>query len=67
MSIFLWRVVDIEIIDGTVNGVATAVSYTSERWRRAQTGLLSNYALAIGLGTVVIIGAFLVFGSSLFQ
>jgi NADH-quinone oxidoreductase subunit L len=67
MSVFLWRVVDIEIIDGTVNGVATAVSYTSERWRRAQTGLLSNYALAIGLGTVVIIGAFLVFGSSLFQ
>jgi NADH-quinone oxidoreductase subunit L len=67
LSLFLWRVVDVEIIDGTVNGVATAVDYTSERWRRAQTGLVSNYALAIGLGTVIIIGAFLVFGSNLFQ
>jgi len=66
-SVFMWRVVDVQVIDGTVNGVATAVSYTSERWRRAQTGLVSNYALAIGLGTVIIIGAFLVFGSSLFQ
>jgi NADH-quinone oxidoreductase subunit L len=67
LSIFMWRVVDVEVIDGTVNGVATAVSFTSERWRRAQTGLVSNYALAIGLGTVIIVGAFLVFGSSLFQ
>jgi NADH-quinone oxidoreductase subunit L len=66
-SVFLWRVVDVEIIDGTVNGVASLVSFTSERWRRAQTGLVSNYALAIALGAVVIVGAYLIFGSNLFQ
>ena len=66
-SVFLWRVVDVEIIDGAVNGVAAVVSYTSERWRRAQTGLVSNYALAIALGAVIIVGAFLIFGSNLFQ
>ncbi|MGA7669081.1 MAG: NADH-quinone oxidoreductase subunit L [Nitrolancea sp.] len=66
-SVFLWRVVDVEIIDGAVNGVASAVSFTSERWRRAQTGLVSNYALAIALGAVIIVGAYLIFGSNLFQ
>ena len=66
-SVFLWRVVDVQIIDGTVNGVASVVSYTSERWRRAQTGLVSNYALAIALGAVIIVGAYLIFGSNLFQ
>ncbi len=66
-SVFLWRVVDVEIIDGAVNGVASVVSFTSERWRRAQTGLVSNYALAIALGAVIIVGAFLIFGSNLFQ
>ncbi len=66
-SVVLWRVVDVEIIDGAVNGVASIVSYTSERWRRAQTGLVSNYALAIAFGAVIIVGAFLIFGSNLFQ
>jgi NADH-quinone oxidoreductase subunit L len=66
-SVFLWRVVDVEVIDGAVNGVADLVSFTSERWRRAQTGLVTNYALAIALGAVIIVGAYLIFGSNLFQ
>jgi NADH-quinone oxidoreductase subunit L len=66
-SMFLWRFVDAQVIDGTVNGVASLVSYTSEQWRRAQTGLIANYVFAIALGAVVIIGAFMVLGSNLFQ
>ncbi|HUZ00693.1 MAG TPA: NADH-quinone oxidoreductase subunit L [Thermomicrobiaceae bacterium] len=66
-SVFLWRVVDVHIIDGTVNGVAGVVSFTSERWRRAQTGLLANYALAIALGAVVIVAVYLIIDSSLIR
>lgn len=66
-SVFLWRVVDVKIIDGAVNGVASLVGFTAQRWRRAQTGLVANYALAIALGTVIIVGIYLIVGSNLFR
>jgi NADH-quinone oxidoreductase subunit L len=66
-SVFLWRVVDVQIIDGTVNGTARLMQFTSERWRQAQTGLVANYALMIVVGAVLIIGGYLVFSSNLFQ
>ncbi|HMM40301.1 MAG TPA: NADH-quinone oxidoreductase subunit L [Thermomicrobiales bacterium] len=66
-SVFLWRVVDDGIIDGTVNGVAGIVGFTSSRLRRVQTGFVANYALAIALGAVVIVGAYFVFVSNLFS
>ncbi len=67
ISVFLWRVVDAGIIDGAVNGVAGVVGFTSGRLRRVQTGFVANYALAIALGAVVIIGAYFVFASNLFS
>ncbi|MDI3339899.1 MAG: NADH-quinone oxidoreductase subunit L [Sphaerobacter sp.] len=67
LSVWLWRVVDIGIIDGAVNGVAGLVNFTAQRWRRVQTGLVANYALAIALGTVIIVGVYLIVGSTLFQ
>jgi NADH-quinone oxidoreductase subunit L len=66
-SMFLWQFFDQEVIDGAVNGVGELVVYTSERWRRLQTGLIANYVMAIALGTVVIVGIYLVVGSNLFQ
>ena len=66
-SMFLWRFVDTQVIDGTVNGVATLVMFTSQQWRKAQTGLIANYVFAIALGAIIIIGAFMIFGSNLFQ
>ncbi len=66
-SMFLWRFVDAQVIDGTVNGVAALVTYTSSQWRRAQTGLIANYVVMIALGAVIIIGAFMLFGSNLFD
>ncbi|HUG14745.1 MAG TPA: NADH-quinone oxidoreductase subunit L [Thermomicrobiales bacterium] len=62
----LWRFVDVSIIDGTVNGVASVVGFTSSRLRRVQTGFVANYALAIAIGAVIIVGAYFVFVSSLF-
>ena len=53
-----WRVIDVGIIDGTVNGVAGIVDGASARLRTVQTGLVANYALAIALGMVVIIGVY---------
>jgi NADH-quinone oxidoreductase subunit L len=65
-SRFLWRIVDVGIIDATVNGVAGTVGFTSSRLRRVQTGFVANYALAMALGAVIIVGAFFVFQSDLF-
>ena len=55
----LWQVVDVGIIDATVNGVATGIGAISQRLRHVQTGLVANYALAIALGMVVIVGVYL--------
>lgn len=64
---FLWRVVDVRIIDGSIMALATGVSVLSQNLRRVQTGLVSNYALAIALGMVVIVGIYLAAFSSLFR
>jgi NADH-quinone oxidoreductase subunit L len=58
----LWKWVDAGFIDGIVNGVAYLTGGISQRLRKVQTGVVSNYALAIALGTVLIVGAYLVFG-----
>jgi NADH-quinone oxidoreductase subunit L len=63
----LWRVVDVQIIDGAVNGVASLFSFSSSQLRRVQTGFVANYALAIAIGAVVIVGVYFVFASSLFS
>ncbi len=66
-AMFLWRVVDEGIIDATVNGVAIGIAAVAQRIRGVQTGLVSNYALAIALGMVVLVGAYLAIFSDLFQ
>ena len=63
----LWHGVDVAIIDGAVNGMARVVAATAQAWRRLQTGLVANYALIIALGTVIIVGVYLVMGSTLFR
>jgi NADH-quinone oxidoreductase subunit L len=47
--------VDAKGIDGLVNGVATLSTRSGQILRRLQTGYVRNYALGIGLGTVVIL------------
>ena len=64
---FLWQIVDVRIIDGAVNGVGLGIGAASQRLRRVQTGLVSNYALAIALGMVVLLAIFLGLSSTLFR
>ena len=62
LSVILWKWVDAGFIDGIVNGVGYLTGGISQRLRRVQTGVVSNYALAIVLGTVLIVGVYLIFG-----
>ena len=49
------RVVDSRIIDGAVNGVGTLVRDTGDGFRKLQSGLVRNYALAIVLGAAALL------------
>ncbi|MBF8286977.1 MAG: nuoL [Candidatus Rokubacteria bacterium] len=58
----LWcaRVVDVKVIDGLVNGVASAVVAWALGLRRIQTGFVMNYALGMLLGAVALVAFLLV-------
>jgi NADH-quinone oxidoreductase subunit L len=53
---FSWRGVDTIVIDGLVNGVGLGVSAAALAWRQLQTGNVQNYALAMVVGAVVVLG-----------
>ncbi|MFH0777318.1 MAG: NADH-quinone oxidoreductase subunit L [Candidatus Eisenbacteria bacterium] len=55
----LWRFFDVLVIDGAVNGSATAVERASRVLRRIQTGGVQNYALSIALGSVLMLAFWL--------
>ncbi len=48
-------VVDAKWVDGLVNGVARSAAGAGRQLRRVQTGYVRNYALAIGIGTVIVL------------
>ncbi len=55
----LWKVVDVQIIDGIVNGVGETVAGSSEILRRLQTGSVRAYAASLFLGVVALLGYYL--------
>jgi NADH-quinone oxidoreductase subunit L len=55
---FLWKIVDVKLIDGFVNGVATVFAGLAGILRTTQTGLARSYAAVILLGAVIVIGYF---------
>jgi NADH-quinone oxidoreductase subunit L len=55
----LWKVVDMKLIDGAVNGVGQTVAGASDRVRRLQTGSVRSYAASVFLGVVMILGYYL--------
>jgi NADH-quinone oxidoreductase subunit L len=57
---FLWKIVDVQIIDGIVNGSARAIAASAENLRKIQSGIAQNYALMMLFGIVAII-AWMVF------
>ena len=50
---------DIYLVDGLFNSMATLVDSNSGFWRRLQSGYLQNYALIFALGLVLILGGML--------
>ncbi|MEK7834251.1 MAG: proton-conducting transporter membrane subunit, partial [Acidobacteriota bacterium] len=54
----LWKVVDVKLIDGFVNGSARLFGGISGILRYTQTGSARNYAAVILVGAVVVIGYF---------
>jgi NADH-quinone oxidoreductase subunit L len=67
LAMYHWRVIDVKVIDGTVLGIAHGVDELSRGLRTVQTGLVRNYALAIALGMVVIVGVYFAAFSDLFR
>jgi len=55
----LWRGVDVGVIDGAVNGVATIVDAGSMVLRRLQTGSVRAYAGSFFIGVVLMLGYYL--------
>jgi NADH-quinone oxidoreductase subunit L len=55
-STFLWKIVDVILIDGSINGGAWVYSQMSELLRYAQSGRLRSYATIFVAGVVLLIG-----------
>jgi len=55
-SVFLWKVVDVLIIDGLANGMAVVGQDASELLKYAQSGRVRGYATVFVTGVVVIVG-----------
>ena len=51
----LWKRVDVNIIDGAVNGTARAIAWGGWLLRFVQSGQAQHYALGMALGAVVLI------------
>jgi len=54
----LWKIVDVQVIDGMVNGVGTATVLWGRALRLVQSGEVQHYALAMALGAVAILGLY---------
>jgi NADH-quinone oxidoreductase subunit L len=50
----LWRIVDVRLIDGLVNGVAASARNLGGALRLTQNGVAPNYAVGIAVGAVAI-------------
>ena len=54
-----WSIVDVGIIDGFVNAVASLVEAMSRVLRRLQTGYYNHYAFGMAFGVLVVVGIYL--------
>jgi NADH-quinone oxidoreductase subunit L len=54
----LWKIFDVKVVDGLVNGLARATSGAGDLARRIQAGFVRGYAAIILLGALLVIGYF---------
>jgi NADH-quinone oxidoreductase subunit L len=52
---FLWKVGDIKIINGLIDGTAAGVYGITQRAVRLQTGYIYHYAFAMLIGVAVLV------------
>lgn len=52
----LWKIVDVGVIDGTVDGIASGTTALGDRVRQTQSGNTRSYAVWVLVGAVVVIG-----------
>jgi NADH-quinone oxidoreductase subunit L len=55
----LWRGLDVQVVDGAVNGTGALVAAGSAMLRRLQTGSVRAYAGSMFVGVVIILGYYL--------
>ena len=56
---FCWKIIDVRVIDGILNGSAQLAMNLAEKMRRLQNGYIQSYAMWVWLGVLVlVIGAF---------
>lgn len=58
---FLWKIFDVKVVDGTVNGVATVAKEISSETLKLQNGIVTSYAFYMVLGVAGVLG-YLIFG-----
>jgi NADH-quinone oxidoreductase subunit L len=58
---FLWRILDVAVIDGAVNGVGKAVRWLSTLVRSLQTGIAQTYALVMLIGVLALLSWLVLF------
>jgi NADH-quinone oxidoreductase subunit L len=50
----LWKVIDVGMIDGTVNGIAQGTSAVGDTVRHTQSGNARSYAVWVLIGAIVV-------------
>ncbi|MEP6925589.1 MAG: NADH-quinone oxidoreductase subunit L [Pyrinomonadaceae bacterium] len=61
----LWKIFDVGIIDGLINGMGAFMAELGNVVRRVQVGFVRSYAAFILLGALVVIGYFVYYGLKL--
>ena len=61
-SLFLWKIFDVMVIDGLINGMATLGQDIGQTLRYAQTGRVRTYATIFAFGVVLLLGLFIEWG-----
>jgi NADH-quinone oxidoreductase subunit L len=60
IAAFAATVVENQVLDGAVNGVATLVRSSGDRLRKVQTGYVRTYALLLVGGLILIVAYFII-------
>jgi NADH-quinone oxidoreductase subunit L len=55
-ELFLWKIFDVKIVDGIVNGIPKLVGLFSGIARKVQTGVAQSYVFVFLIGVVAIVG-----------